>query len=190
MTSVGRRSGSPDTRSQILDAARTVFSVSGYDKATMRAIATKAQVDPALIYHYFGNKEQLFAATIDLPVDLSSIGGVFDSDNVGRSIAELFFSIWEVETARTSLLGIIRSAAAGEEQAVRAFRQFLTKQLQDNLASVIDSSDADLRALAVASHLVGLAMTRYVMKLEPIASASLEEIVDLVAPRLDSYLRP
>lgn len=188
----GRRAGSPDTRSEILEAAKGVFSEMGYDRATIRAIAAVARVDPALIHHYFGSKENLFAASIDLAViPTELIRTVFaesDAGDIGRRLAEVFFTIWEQPEARDSLLGILRSAMGGEEQAVAAFRQFITAAALDQIAPLIPFPDARLRALLMASQLVGVAMTRYVVRLEPIASAPLEEIVDLVAPRLQSYL--
>lgn len=189
---VGRRSGSPDTRSEILEAAKGVFAEVGYDRATIRAIAAVAGVDPALIHHYFGNKEQLFAASIALPLPPAEmIRTVFAEaapDQVGRRLAEMFFSVWEQPEARESLLGILRSAMGGEDRAVTAFRQFLTAALLDHIAPLIEADDARLRALLMASQLVGVAMTRYVVGLEPIASARIDEIVDLVAPRIQSYI--
>lgn len=189
---VGRRSGSPDTRSEILEAAKGVFAEVGYDRATIRAIAAAAGVDPALIHHYFGNKEQLFAASIALPLPPAEmIRAVFAEaapDQVGRRLAEMFFSVWEQPEARESLLGILRSAMGGEDRAVTAFRQFLTAALLDHIAPLIEADDARLRALLMASQLVGVAMTRYVVGLEPIASARIDEIADLVAPRIQSYL--
>lgn len=191
MKGPGRRSGSPDTRGEILAAARQVFGDVGYDRATIRGIATKAGVDPALIYHYFDTKDDLFAASIDLPIP--SVDAVRSllipaGDEFGRRLAELFFSVWEQELARRSLLGILRSAMGGEDRAVEAFREFLTTAVLELVAPTIPREDARLRALLMASQLVGVAMTRYVVRLEPIASASIEEIVDLVAPRIQSYI--
>lgn len=189
--SVGRRAGSPDTRAEILDAARRVFAASGYNRATIRAIATEAGVDPALIHHYFGTKDQLFAETIDIPGEAAE--AILDMlahgrDDIGRRLAEGFFAVWEDEDARASLLGIMRSAAGGEDQAVMAFRQFLTSRVLEQIAPRIEGENPRLRALLMASQLVGVALTRYVMKLEPIASAPVEDIVDLVAPRIQTYV--
>ncbi len=188
---VGRRSGSPDTRSEILEAAKGVFAEVGYDRATIRAIATVAGVDPALIHHYFGNKEELFAASIALPLPpaelIRSVFAEASPEQVGKHLAEMFFSVWEQTEARESLLGILRSAMGGEDRAVAAFRQFLTTAVLDQIAPLIQADDARLRALLMASQLVGVAMTRYVVGLEPIASAPIDQIVDLVAPRIQSY---
>jgi AcrR family transcriptional regulator len=186
----GRRAGSPDTRAEILEAARHQFATYGYDRATMRGIAGDAGVDPSLIHHYFGTKDQLFAVSIDLPQQVVAAVQLLSDqpDRLGRRLAETFFRVWEQEEARSSLLSILRSAMGGEDRAVDAFRQFLTTALLDHIAPRIEGEGARLRALLMASQLVGVAMTRYVMKVEPIASAPVAEIVDLVAPRIQSYV--
>jgi AcrR family transcriptional regulator len=189
----GRRAGSPDTRNEIVEAAKTVFAEVGYDRATIRGIAGVAGVDPSLIYHYFETKDTLFAASIHLPVPpTETLKQAFTEggDGLGRRLAEIFFLVWEQEEARTSLLGVLRSAMGGEDQASVAFRQFLTSALLDQIAPMIPGKDARLRALLMASHLVGIAMTRYVVKLEPIASTPVDQIVDLVGPRIQSYATP
>lgn len=186
----GRRTGSPDTRSEILDAAKRVFGKVGYDRATIRGIATEAGVDPSLIYHYFGTKDGLFAASIDIPIPAAeALRSVFaaDREDLGRRLAETFFFVWEQEAARASLLGILRSAMGGEHQAADAFRQFLTTSVLEQISPLIGGENPRLRALLMASQLVGVAMTRYVMRLEPIASVPVEDIVELVAPRIQSY---
>lgn len=187
----GRRSGSPDTRSEILEAAKRIFGEMGYDRATIRSIAGEADVDPSLIYHYFGTKDELFAISIDIPIPpTETLRGLFegDSGDIGRRLAETFFLIWEEDQARASLLGILRSAMGGEDQAVTAFRQFLTTAVLEQISPLIPGDDSKLRALLMASQLVGIAMTRYVMRFEPIASAPVEVIVELVSPRIQSYV--
>lgn len=187
----GRRPGAPDTKAEILIAARGVFSEQGYDRTSVRAIAAAASVDPSLIYHYFGTKEDLFAASIDLPPHmLEMVRSIFDveADELGASLASAFLSVWETEEARAPLLGILRSATGGESRAVISFREFLTNAILDQIAPRITGDDARLRALLMASHLVGIAMTRYVVQLEPIASAPVSQIVELVAPRIQSYV--
>lgn len=187
----GRRSGSPDTRAEILKAAKRAFGEMGYDRATIRGIADEAGVDPSLIYHYFGAKDELFAASIDIPMPAAkSLKAVFagDSEDVGRRLAETFFFVWEQEEPRAALLGILRSAMGGEDQAAEAFRQFLMSSVLEQVAPLISAENPRLRALLMASQLVGIAMTRYVMRLEPIASAPIDEIIELVAPRIQSYV--
>lgn len=187
----GRRAGSPDTRAEILEAAKQVFAELGYDRATVRGIATEAGVDPSLIYHYFGPKDQLFAASIDIPLPAAealrgALGG--ETDHIGRRLAETFFFVWEQDEARAPLLGILRSAIGGEDQAVAAFREFLTTAVLDQIAPLIGGREPRLRAQLMASQLVGVALTRYVIQLEPIASEPVEDIVGLVAPRIQSYV--
>jgi AcrR family transcriptional regulator len=187
----GRRSGSPDTRTEILEAARRVFSEMGFDRATIRGIAKEAGVDGALIHHYFGTKDELFAASIDLPMPTAdAVRAVFaeGGEQMGRRLAETFFSIWEQDEVRARLLGILRSAMGGEDRAVEAFREFLTSAILDQIAPQIPGERSRLRAILMASQLVGVAMTRYVMKLEPVASTPVADIIDLVAPRLQSYV--
>ncbi len=187
----GRRTGSPDTRSEILSAARRVFGASGFDRATVRSIAGEAGVDPSLIYHYYSTKDELFAASIEVPFPpVDALESMFagEPSEIGESLAWTFFSIWEQEEARASLLGILRSAMGGEDQAVEAFRQFLTTAVLEHIAPLIHAGNPRLRALLMASQLIGVAMTRYVMRLEPVASASIDEIVALTAPRIQSYV--
>lgn len=191
MSPAGRRAGAPDTRSQILEAARSLFGSNGYDRTTIRSIAAEASVDPALVHHYFGTKEELFAASIDLPVvPVQLIDHVLNGERsgIGRRLAETFFTIWEQEGPRASLLGIVRSAAAGEDQAVAAFRQFMTDALVGRLAAVMDGPEGLLRAELMAAQLVGVAMIRYVVRLEPMASRPVEQIIEQVAPRIQSFL--
>lgn len=192
MTSrAGRRAGSPDTREEILEAAKRMFAAHGYDRATIRGIAREAGVDPSLIHHYFGSKDALFAASIDLPIPAAEVvRSIFarGGEDLGRGLAETFFMVWEGSQARDAFLGILRSAIGGEDQAVEAFRQFMTTALLDEISPLIGGDDSRLRALLMASQLVGVAITRYVVRLEPIASASVEDIVDLVAPRIQSYV--
>lgn len=191
MSRSGRRAGSPDTKSEILTAAREVFGESGYDRSTVREIASRAGVDPALIHHYFGSKEDLFAASISLPFNPAEIvGQVLEEDlaAAGPKLARVFFTVWENEEPRASLLGVLRTAIGGDERGINAFREFLLEGLKRRIAPLIGEPDAELRALAIASHLVGIAIVRYVVRMEPMASAEVDEIIELVGPRLQSYL--
>lgn len=191
MSRPGRRAGRPDTKSEILSAAREVFGESGYDRSTVRQIASRAGVDPALIHHYFGSKEDLFAASISLPFNPADVvGQVLEEDlaAAGPKLARVFFTVWENEEPRASLLGVLRTAMGGDERGIKAFREFLLEGLKGRIAPLIGEPDAELRALAIASHLVGIAIVRYVVRMEPMASAEVDEIIELVGPRLQSYL--
>jgi AcrR family transcriptional regulator len=193
MSPAGRRAGSPDTRAEILAAAREIFAESGYDRATIRQIAARAGVDPALVHHYFGTKDQLFSQSISLPFSpADAIGTMLDDglDDAGRKIVRLFFTIWESEEPRAALLGMLRTALGGDDRAVAAFRQFILEAIKQRIAPRIGGADAELRVLAIASHLVGMAVIRYVIRVEPLASASVDEIVEIAGPRIQSYLTP
>ncbi len=187
----GRRPGNQDTRQSILDAARAMFAERGFDQTTIRAIATEAKVDPALVHHYFGTKDKLFIAALQAPVDPAELlpealaGG---ADELGANLLRLFLRIWD-GPARTAGLALIRSAV-GNEWTARLLREFLVTQVLRRVVATLDvpPAEREARGALVASQLVGLAMTRYVLKAEPIASASAESLVTAVGPTLQRYL--
>lgn len=188
----GRPAGSPPNRQAILDAARGLFAEQGYDGATIRAIATRAGVDPALVHHYFGSKERLFAAALRLPFHPGEIvpqvlaGGV---DGLGERLLRRFFAIWDSEPAGVGgvLVGLVRSAASHEDSA-RMVREFFSREVLERLAERLDVPQPRLRAALVGSQLLGLAMARFVVRIEPIASADPETLVACYAPTLQRYL--
>ncbi len=186
----GSRAGDPGTRERILAAARTVFAELGYDRASVRAIAKAAGVDPALVHHYFGAKEQVFEAAVEVSLapalsvpDLLAQG----SADVGERLARYFLSIWENPVTRAPLLAVLRSAVTNEAAAA-VLRDFVLRRLLMRVASELDLPQARLRAELAASQMIGIALMRYVLKAEPIASAGPEEIVGHVAPALQRYL--
>jgi AcrR family transcriptional regulator len=186
----GRRPGKTDTRSAILDAARECFADSGYDGTTIRAIAAKASVDPALVHHFFGAKAELFVAAVDFPfsprVVLPALLEGTPGD-AGERILRLFLGLWDETATRRRLLAVIRSAVRYEAAAVM-LRTFLDRELIGTFVRTLDSPDADLRATLVGSQLIGLAIARYVVKLPPLAAASTEQLVVAYAPTLQRYL--
>ncbi|WP_184829778.1 TetR/AcrR family transcriptional regulator [Jiangella mangrovi] len=187
----GRRRGAPDTKGEILAAARAVFGERGYDGATMRAIAAAAFVDPALVHHYFGSKEKLFLAAMEIPWDPSVIADAIADHTADAGIGErairTFIGVWGDPVGRAPILALLRSAMQ-HEAAARLLRQFVTRAILGRvLAAFQDVPNGALRAEAMVSHLIGLAIVRYVVKLEPIASVPDEELVALVAPVLQQY---
>jgi AcrR family transcriptional regulator len=187
----GRRRGAPDTKGEILAAARTVFGERGYDGATMRAIAAAASVDPALVHHYFGTKEKLFLAAMEIPFDPAVIADSIASSAAGAGIGErairTFLGVWGDPAGRAPMLALLRSAMQ-HETAARLLRQFVTRAIIGRVLVGFEGvPHGVLRAEAMASHLIGLAIVRYVVKLEPIASVPDEELVALVAPVLQQY---
>ncbi|TDB82658.1 TetR family transcriptional regulator [Micromonospora sp. KC721] len=187
----GRRPGNPDTREVILAAARTAFAERGFDAASIRVIAAAAGVDPALVHHYFGTKEQLFRATIDISVDPAELLPAVlsgDRDTVGERLVRMFLTVWD-SPAGAAAVALLRSAVANEWTA-RLLREFLVTQVLrrvlDQLS--IDPAELPLRGSLVASQMIGLAMMRYVVRLEPVASAAPEALVAAVGPTVQRYL--
>ncbi|SES17775.1 transcriptional regulator, TetR family [Streptomyces sp. yr375] len=185
------RTESTDTRDRILTAAREEFSERGYEKTSVRGIAKAADVDPALVHHYFGTKEQVFEAAIEVAFApaFSAPEAIADGplDQVGERLARFIFGIWENPTTRKPLLAIVRSAV-NNDTAAAVFRRLVASQLLRRIAAQLDLPDAELRAELAAAQLVGCAMLRYVIKVEPLASADLEQIIARVAPVVQRHL--
>ncbi|MFJ4829178.1 TetR family transcriptional regulator [Streptomyces sp. NPDC088747] len=181
----------PATRDRILAAAREEFSERGYEKTSVRGIAKAAGVDSALVHHYFGTKEQVFEAAIEVAVApaLAASTAVADGplDGVGERLTRFMFGVWENPTTRAPLLAIVRSAF-NNEAAAAVFRRLLVAQLMRRIALQFDLPDAELRAELAAAQLVGIAMLRYVIKLEPLASTDVERIIERVAPVVQGHL--
>ncbi|OAH10397.1 TetR/AcrR family transcriptional regulator [Streptomyces jeddahensis] len=181
----------PDTRERILRAAREEFSERGYEKASVRGIAKAAGVDSALVHHYFGTKEQVFEAAVEVVFApaLKAPETITEGplDGVGERFARFLFGVWENPATRTPLLAVVRSAV-NNEAAAAVFRRLVSTQLLRRVAGHVGAPDAELRAELAAAQLVGVAMMRYVIKLEPLASADVEQIIARVAPVVQWHL--
>ncbi|MFB7999873.1 TetR family transcriptional regulator [Streptomyces sp. NPDC056002] len=183
----------PATRDRILAAARAEFSERGYEKTSVRGIAKAAGVDAALVHHYFGTKEQVFEASIEVAFApaLDAPAAIEDGplDGVGERLARFIFSVWENPATRAPLLAVVRSAV-NNETAAAVFRRLIAVQLLRKIARQLDlpPEEAELRAELAAAQLVGIAMLRYVIKVEPLASADMERIVERVAPVVQGHL--
>ncbi|MDQ1485624.1 MAG: hypothetical protein QOJ62_1317, partial [Actinomycetota bacterium] len=129
MSPAGRRPGNGDTRQDVLDAARECFATSGYDGATIRAIAAKAGVDPALVHHFFGAKTNLFAAAMELPAP-EVLPGLLDGevDGLGERVVRTFLTLWEDPNTRSRFLAVVRSAVR-YEAAATMLRSFLSREV-------------------------------------------------------------
>ncbi|MFE4870096.1 TetR family transcriptional regulator [Streptomyces sp. NPDC056682] len=180
----------PGTRERILAAARAEFSGRGYDKTSVRGIAKAAGVDAALVHHYFGTKEEVFAAAVEVDFEpaltLSAVLGQ-DLDGVGERLARYFLSVWENPATRAPLIAVIRSALT-HEAAAKVLRGFVLRRLLERVAADLKVPDPRFRAELAASHMIGIAIMRYVLEVEPLASADPETIVGLVGPTLQRYL--
>jgi AcrR family transcriptional regulator len=186
----GRRPGESGAAEAILEAARTLFAQHGFERATIRAVASQAGVDPALVHHYYGSKEQLFEAALKLPIAPAVILPQLlqeDPEHVGERIVRIFLSTWERPANRQVLMAMLRSAAANE-QATALVRRRLMAEVFGPLTALLDVRDADLRVSLVGSQFVGLALMRYVARIEPIASASIDELAKSVGPTVQRYL--
>jgi AcrR family transcriptional regulator len=187
----GRRPGNQDTREAILDAARKAFAERGYDGASIRAIATSAGVDPALVHHYFGSKDQLFLATVHAPINPEEIlPKVFEPgiDGIGERIVRTFLTVWDSPAGSTAA-ALIRSAVQ-HEWSVRMLREFLVSQILRRAQREldIDPAEAPTRASLVATQMAGLALIRYIVKVEPMASMPAEDVIRHVGPTIQRYL--
>ena len=187
---VGRRAGGPDTRSEVLAAARSEFAAKGYDRTTIRAVAAAAGVDAALVHHYFGSKDDLFLAALEIPFDPRIVvpqvlaGG---PSGLGERLLRTFLSIWDDPVARMPLLALVRSAMSSDG-AADLLRSGMLRLIFAPLAQTLAEPDAQVRAQLVASQLLGLVTARYVLVLEPLASMPAEEVVRHIAPTLQRYL--
>jgi AcrR family transcriptional regulator len=180
----------PGARDRILTAARAEFAARGYDKTSIRGIGKAAGVDPALVHHYFGTKEQVFAAAIEVSFEPAlSVPEVLAQgpEGIGERLARYFFGIWENPVSRAPLLAVIRSALTNEAAAA-VLRGFVLRRVLERVAGELNVPESRFRAELAASQLVGVAILRYVVKVEPLATADLEDIIEMVAPTLQRYL--
>jgi len=175
----------------VLAAAREAFGEKGFDGATIRGIATAAAVDPALVHHYFGTKDELFLAAVQAPADPADLlpevlaGG---PDGLGERILRMFVRVWD-GPIQSAGLALVRSAVANEWTA-RLLREFLVTRVIRRVVGTLDipPEEREVRGSLVASQLVGLVMARYVLRIEPLASASQESVVAALAPTVQRYL--
>jgi AcrR family transcriptional regulator len=185
----GRRPGGADTRAQLLEAARIEFADRGYEGATVRMIADRAGVDPAMVNHWFGGKEALFTASLNLPVDPAVILAEVvpgDPDHLAERIVGQFLRTWDA-VGGGPLAAMIQSVASHED-AARMMREFVGKVLVARVVATVAPDRQELRGALFGSQLFGLGMTRYVLKLEPVASADHPTVIAAVAPNLQRYL--
>ena len=185
----GRPSDGGDRRAVILTRAREEFADKGYAGASLRAIARSAGVDPALVHHYFGTKEQVFVAAMELPFTPAElVPQILDGprDELGERLVRTFLGIWSHPDFRTPMLGMLRSAMTGEQGAAM-LREFVGSALLGRIGAAIGPIDP-LRVQVAAAQMVGVVILRHVVLLEPLASAAEDDVVALVAPTLQRYL--
>jgi AcrR family transcriptional regulator len=196
----GRRPGNPDTRARIVEAARAAFLKDGFTGTSVRRIAADAEVDPALVYHYFPDKSDLFVETMHLPADPRQIArraGHFDGEPHsgqtldGAKVVEGFLAQWEPDgdgKGSPSFIAMVQAMASSRETA-DAMRQFLLDRLRMPPLPGEDEAQQARRHCLVTSQLLGVGWSRYVMRFEPIASAPRAEVARWVGPTLERYAR-
>jgi AcrR family transcriptional regulator len=190
MASAGRRPGPTGTRDDILLAARRLFAAKGYDATTLRAIAAEAGVNPAMIRHFFGTKEQVFVAILDLPVSPAVVvPAVVDGppEEFGRRVAGFLLSMWREPATRAPLLALVRSSTSNE-QAAQVLREFLDITVVRRVAEALDVPP--VRIATAISHGIGMLLARYVIGIEPLAAAGEDEIADLLGTAIQHAVDP
>ncbi|AZP17751.1 TetR/AcrR family transcriptional regulator [Streptomyces aquilus] len=172
------------TRDAILVAARERFATDGYERATIRAIAKDAGIDPSMVMRYYGNKEGLFAAAVAVDLKLPDIGGLSPRD-VGAVLVRHFLDMWEDDEVLTALLRVGATNQAGAERMQGIFRDQLLPVARQVCP---DPEQIPVRAALTASQLLGLALTRYVLRIPPAVALHPEEIVAWLGPTVQRYL--
>ena len=186
----GRRPGGPDTRGEILAAARRSFADKGFGGTTIRAVAGEAGVDPALVHHYFGAKDDLFLAALDIPIDPRALlPTVFGPgvDGAGERLLRLFLSVWDDPHSRLPLLALVRTSLV-QDTPESLLQQGLLRLLLGPMRAALPADEAERRVNLVISQMSGLVLTRYLLALEPLASMPADEVVGWVGPTLQRYL--
>ncbi len=186
----GRRPGTSGTREAIAAAASGLFAERGYDRTSVRSIAAAADVDPALVTHFFGSKAELFVAVVQLPVPPALIiAQVVEGDrrHAGERLARFLLGILEDPRGRATITGIVR-AAASEPRAAELVRELITREILTPMAAALGADQPELRAALAGSQIVGLVMARYVVGVPPLAAAPPGVVAAAIAPTLQRYL--
>jgi AcrR family transcriptional regulator len=186
----GRRPGNPDTRQVILDAARAIFAEVGFASASIRKIAVAAGVDAALVHHYFGSKEKLFLATVEVPVDLPQMIaglGAEGTDGLGVRLATMMLGVWE-SPAGAGIGAALRTALADPARA-KMLREFVVPQLIGPLLRPLNlpPDELEVRAGLVISQVLGVITGRYLLTVEPLASMPVDVLAANVGATLQRY---
>jgi AcrR family transcriptional regulator len=186
----GRPAGGSNTRDRILDCARDLFARNGISNTSIRAVAAAADVDSALVHHYFGTKENLFAAAVHIPIDPMDVIGPLREvpvEELGQRIPSILLPLWDSEVG-AAFIATLRSILAGSE--VNLFRTFIQDVIAVEVGARVDDPPGSgiVRIQFVASQLVGILMARYILQLEPFASLPAQQVADTIAPNLQRYL--
>lgn len=190
MARMGRRPGPSSTRDEIVAAAAARFAAAGYDATSMRQVAAAAGVDPALVRRFFGDKEGLFTAVAAALIDPEAAAAAVAAGppgQAGERVLRYFLGLLGDIQRPGPLLGLVRSAVTSEHAAI-LMRRFLAGRVLGPVAAALSPERPDLRGALVASQLVGIAVTRYAVRLDPLTAATTDDLVSWVAPVLQHYL--
>jgi AcrR family transcriptional regulator len=188
-TSRGRRPGAPDTKAEVLAAARTSFAERGFRGTTIRAVAASAGVDPALVHHYFGTKDDLFLAALQMPVDPRELLAPVVAqgpDGAGERLLRIFLAVWDDPEIQVQLLAVVRSVLSADG-ATLLKDGFIPVVVGPVLAPLV-KDEPDVRIPLVASQVLGLIVARYVIALPPMAQMPAEDVVARIGPVIQHYL--
>ena len=174
------------TRDAILKAAQELFAEQGYERATVRDIAGRASIDPAMVIRYFGSKEALFARATAFDLRLPDLTAI-PKEEMGATLVAHFVEVWEGERSNGSLISLLRAAATNDD-AANAVRGIFGGQVVPMLARVVPLPELPLRAGLVATQIMGLAITRYVLKVPPVVAMNREQMVKLLGPTMQRYV--
>lgn len=173
------------TKAVILDAARARFAVDGYAKATIRAIAADAEIDPSMVMRYFGSKDGLFAAAVQIDLDLPDLAAA-PPEAMGELLVRRFLAIWEGRE-NTVLLILLRSSITDDKVADR-FRAIFAEQVLPAVLRFGDPADAPRRGGLVVTQLLGIALCRYILRLPPVVEMRPDQLIADVSPVIQGYL--
>ncbi|UPK74676.1 TetR family transcriptional regulator [Nocardioidaceae bacterium SCSIO 66511] len=187
----GRRAGTPDTRGEIIAAAREAFASKGFDRTSLRSIARSAGVDPALIHHYFDGKDELFMVAMDLPLSpREKLVEALDvpREQVGGTLVATLLGVWDDDAYQPALLGVLRSLTSGSEAGTRMRTAFVEGMIFPALRQEVSGPVSDRALSLIGTQLVGLIVARYLVGLEPVASMKRVELAELIGPTVQRYL--
>jgi AcrR family transcriptional regulator len=197
----GRRPlGSPDARRAVLDAARELFAELGFERTTMRAVAARAGVDPALIYHYFGDKDGLLFAALQPPEDAAAVFAGLTAtaaragadrtgaDRTGEELVRRLIGLWEERPEIREQMAAILRTGLSHDRAAGLLRDILSSFILAALSDVLADDRRELRVALIGSHIGGLMLARYILKVPGAAAASPEDLVQAVGPTVQRYL--
>ncbi|MFF2557335.1 TetR family transcriptional regulator [Nocardia sp. NPDC058058] len=186
MTAASAPRRSDATRAAILDAARRRFAEDGVRKATIRAIAADAGIDPSMVMRYYGSKEGLFAAAVDVRLELPDLAAV-RADALGELLVRRFVEIWEAPPGNEVMLTLLRSAVTDDTVTERV-RQVFAEQVMPAVLRLGDPADAPRRAALIVTQMLGLALCRYVLRIPPVLALTPDQLVADIGPTIQRYL--